>query len=763
MGVVYKAEDTKLGRTVALKFLPEELSRDSEAVLRFQREAHAASSLNHPHICTIHDIAEHDGSQFIVMELLEGQTLKHLIGGKPLEWHKIAELGAQIADGLCSAHAHGVVHRDIKPANIFVTEHGEAKILDFGIAKLIAPVMDPAATAEVTLTCMAIGTLPYMAPEQLRGHQVDARVDIYGLGATLYEMATGSRPFEAQHPTQLAADIIHEAPQSPVQRNRDLPARLQEIILKSLEKDPANRYQSAEELQADLRRLCAGTAVPTSPRASARTLAFASVALALLGVSGVLVYINRAGSKVVPAQRAQIASLAVLPLANLSGDPNQEYFADGMTEALITDLAKIRALKVISRTSVMRFKNTKTPLPQIARELGVDGIVEGSVQRSGGRVRVTAQLINAPTDTHLWADNYERDLHDVLRLQSEVAQAIAREIQVAITPEEQTRLAAARRIDPEAYEAYLKGTLHHHKLSREGLNTAEQYFQLALQKEPAYAPAYVGLSKVWFSRGDIGVMPPAEALPQGKAALLKALQLDDNLADAHAWLGNFKAIYEWDWAGAEKEFRRAIQLNNGSDGHFSYADLLISLRRFEEWKPEARLTLESDPFSFFNQTFINGWHLVYLGRHDEAITHLQQVLAAQPDYSSARLGLWGAYYKKQMYEEALAEAKKFFALLHEDEVVKAMDRGHAEGGYRLSMKRAAEAMAARSRRTHIPAIRVARLYAHAQDNDKAMLWLEKAYQQHETALIHAAVFWDWDDLRGDPRFQALLRRMNLSS
>jgi Tfp pilus assembly protein PilF len=373
---------------------------------------------------------------------------------------------------------------------------------------------------------------------------------------------------------------------------------------------------------------------------------------------------------------------------------------------------------------------------------------------------VTAQLINAATDTHLWADNFVRDLQDVLVLQGEVAQAIAEEIKVAVTPEEQKRLASAQRVDPEAYDAYLKGRIHRMMLSREELDNAERYYQFALQKEPNYAPAYVGLAGVWYSRADSGFMPMEEALPPLKQSIQKALQLDEDLAQAHAFEGNFAFAFEWNFVEAEKEFRRAVELND-EEGHFGYADFLISMRRFDDWKIEAQRALDLDPISLGNETFLKGWHLVYQGRYDEAIANLKTVLASQPDYSSAHLGLWGAYYKKGMLKEALAEAKRFFAVIHEDEVVKALDRGDAEGGYKSAMKRAAEVMAERSQHTHIPAIRVARLYAHAGDNDRAMQWLEKSYHQRETALSHAAVFWDWDNLRSDPRFQGLMRRMKL--
>ncbi|MGB9072044.1 MAG: winged helix-turn-helix domain-containing protein [Terriglobales bacterium] len=454
-----------------------------------------------------------------------------------------------------------------------------------------------------------------------------------------------------------------------------------------------------------------------------------------------------------------IRSLAVLPLSNLTGDPQQDYFADGMTDALITDLAKIRAIKVISRTSVMQFKGVNKPLPEIAQALGVDGILEGTVQRSGGRVRVTAQLIRAATDTHLWAESYERDTRDVLTLQAEVAQAIAREINVALTPEESARLLRPRSVNPEAYEAYLKGQSHWYWLSREHLDAALEYFELALQKDPNYARAYVGVANVWAVRGDAGFMPPSEAMPKAKAAISKALTLDDTLSEAHIALANIMALYEHDWPAAEREFRRGIELNpNNADGHFMYADFLISMKRGDEWNTEIQRTLELDPFNPFFHCFY-GWHLVYLQRYDEAIAQLGKVLATEPDFSSAHMGLWGAFYKKGMHKEALAEATKFFIVLHDSEVADALARGYAEGGYARAMHLGAEVLAERSRRSHVPAVRIARLYAHAGDKDEVLQWLQKARDERETPLMHLGVAWDWDFLRSDPRFQDLLRSM----
>jgi len=370
---------------------------------------------------------------------------------------------------------------------------------------------------------------------------------------------------------------------------------------------------------------------------------------------------------------------------------------------------------------------------------------------------MTLSLIHALTDTHLWAESYERDLQDVLLLQSEVAQAIARAIQIAVTPEEATRLASARPVNPEAY---LKGRFHWYKLSREHFDTALEYFQLALKKEPNYAPAYVGIADTWHCRGDSGVIRPREAWPKGKTAALKALELDDTLAEVHITLGNFSFCYEWDWAAAATELQRAIQLNpNSADAHLMYADFLISMRRLDQAMAESKRALELDPLNPFMQCFF-GWHLVYLRRYDDAIAQFRRTLRAEPNFSSAHLGLWGAFYQKRMYEEAVAEAKEFFVVLADSEAPEALARGYAEGGYQRAMSLAADKLAARSKLSHVPAVRIARIWAHAGEADRALEWLEKAYEEREPPLVHLNVGWDWDALRSDPRFQDLLRRMN---
>ncbi len=462
--------------------------------------------------------------------------------------------------------------------------------------------------------------------------------------------------------------------------------------------------------------------------------------------------------QVLPAPR--IESIAVLPLDSLSNDPNQEYFADGMTDALLTDLGKIKALRVISRRSITRYKGSKLSLPDIARQLNVDAIVEGTVQRSGDKVRITAQLIQAKTDRNLWAESYDRDFRDVLSLQGEMAQDIVREIEVRISAEETHRLTGGRAVNPEAYEAYLKGRFQYYSISKQGLDEAERYFQLALEKDPNYALAYAGLADVWTLRTDSGHAPPSETMPKAESALLKALQLDPNLSEAHISLANIDALHKRDWISAEKEFRRGIELNPSSqDAHFFYADYLIYLKRNQEWQSEIQKALALDPMSSFTRTFY-GWQLVYLGRCDEAIDIMQKVAASDPNFSSVHLGLWGAYYKKHMEAQAMQEAIRFFQLIPDQETAAALNAGYKQAGYKEGMRRAAEILEKRAKQKYVPGIRIARLYAHAGDTDRAILWLQKADEAGESPLCRLAVGWDWDSLRSDPRFQEIVGHQN---
>jgi len=768
MGEVYRAYDERLDRDVAIKVLHQDVAQDADRLARFEREAKAVAKLAHPNILEIWDFGTDEGVTYAVTELLDGQNLRQSISASGMPWQKVVEMGAAIADGLAAAHGKGIIHRDLKPENIFITSDSRIKILDFGLAQIREPVEEEAETATLTpagtVPGTVLGTMGYMSPEQLRGEPSDARSDIFALGCVLYEMLSGKTAFLRNSTAETTAAILKEEPERLSSTGTVLPAEVERSIHRCLEKSPDSRFQSASDLAYNLKSISTDQAIrlPPPQRKSRAPLLVAAaivvglVALALLLGPGLFDNESQGG------EARAIRSIAILPLQNLTGDPDQAYFVDGLHEELIATFARLSAFdKVIARTSVLAFRNSETPIREIGEQLGVQAVLEGSVRRSGNTVRATLQLIDASTEKHLWANSFERGLTDILALQSDVARAVADEVSLALTPEEEARLATAGTVNPEAHEAYLIGSYNWKKLTPEGIDTAERYFELALEKDPSYAPAYEGLAFVWACRQQMGVTPPQEAGPKAKAAALKAIALDDESAGAHEALAGVRTWTDWDWAGAELEWQRALELNpNAANTQAYYAHFLAITGRTDEALPHSERALELDPVNAL-------FHALYAAvlsfnrRYDEAVAAANTALAMQPDNPVALNILWLAASKSGRHTEAVAAAKTCLKVLYADhEVEAALEKGWAKGGYTEAMGRAAAALEERFRRSFVSPFDVAFLYTEAHEHGKALDWLERAFEIHDPNLPYIDMY-DFDPLRSDPRFQDLLRRMNL--
>jgi len=772
MGVVYKAIDTRLERPVALKFLPDNLTQDSQALERFRREARAASALNHPNICTIYDIGEQDGRGFIAMEFVDGETLRSHIHGKPLPLEEMLKLGMQIAEALDAAHAGGIIHRDIKPANIFVTKRGQAKVLDFGLAKLVpkgiaaVPAGAGGEAPDTTTSIVGIisGTPAYMSPEQVRGDVLDPRTDIFALGLLLYEMATGRQAFGGGTGGAIIEAVLTKAPISARSINPEVPQKLEEIINKALHKDREQRYQHAADIRVDLQRLERG---PDSGWRAAEQDAksgeiSSTIQLPSAGEPSARIPVTQTGALRTERVSKIIDSLAVLPFENTSRDAEHEYLSDGIAGSLINILATVPKLRVMAQSTVFRYKGRGIDAQSVGRELNVRAVLTGRIMQSGGSLRIGAELVDVPTGSQLWGAQYDRKPGDIFAIQDDISNEISEKLRVKLSRVEKKRLIKRPTQDAEAYQLYLKGQHHWNRWTEDGFYKAIEYFQRAIEKDPTYALAYATLADSYVLLGWNGYLQPKDAFPKAKTAALRALRIDPNLGEAHTPLAAVLWLYDWQWLEAQKEFERSLTLNPSyPTGNHYYAEYVMTMGRHVEAVARMKKSQECDPLSLIISVAI-GWAFYQGRQYDESMDQFRRTVELDANYPMTYWILGLLLRKLGRYEEAIAEGEKSVMLSGGSPLMRAaLAQTLAIAGQREKAMQILDDLTKLAQQRYVASYFLAGIYAGLGEDERAFEHLEKSYEEHSHWLIYLHIDPGMDALRSDPRFQDLLRRIGL--